>query len=339
MSKALKNTLVVVADCLRADAVPDSFKKGAVYANAWACGSATIPAFASLYTGLLPHEHGHVTRHATPAGTMLPDRCPDHNPYVVTENPFSRWAGELHQADGAGAQDIIDNLPPSPWLVIYHSMVTHWPYGGIGHEHKHFYKENDKTGLPILTQLYMGGVQKLIDLVLDLEQRIKPDVTILTADHGDGMMEHGFFGHPAGRMFPPLLHVPLIVRDKARKYTYKAPFSMAGFPQLVVAVATLGKRVRAIPGEECYSSGYRESRPRVASIRQNDTLVIASATRQPMQFDLLTDPLAQSPSREVGALLPVLHEVQRDLKGIEADALTVDEAAEVTRRLEALGYV
>ena len=158
-------------------------------------------------------------------------------------------------------------------------------------------------------------------------------------------MEHGFFGHPAGRMFPTLLHVPLIVRDGQRKYTYKHPFSMVNFPGLVKAQAELGKRSRAVAGEECYSAGYRDLHPRIASIRKGDALVVTSAVSKPLYFQLGEDPQAQYPIGGSPDLpfVPTLNEVNGDvlryaLSDNASPTLTADEEAALNSRLEALGY-
>jgi len=340
----LKNTLVVIADCLRADAVPDEFKQGAIYGQAWSCGSATIPAFASLYTGLLPHQHGQATQahragrwHVPVEGvTMLPDRLPEHNALVVTENYFTSWAGTLvnsRQGGGEGVPYILANKPPEPWLIVYHCMIAHWPYGGKGHEHVHFYKEADPEGLAQMRDLYRGGVNALFAAIAELEDGLQPDASILTADHGEGFLEHGFYAHPCDRLFPEMLHVPLIVRDGKRKHTYRAPFTMALFPQLVMAVAGKGKRVSVTPGELCYSAGFRDYGA-VASIRCADTLVIRSGVAGPMRYDLATDPGAQNPGHQLGTIVPELH------APVLGPLVTrVDDEQVVLERLEALGYV
>jgi hypothetical protein len=349
MSAKVKNVLVVVADCLRADRIPATFKqgfKGAIYSNAWACGSATIPAFASLYTGLLPHEHAHISRTCTPQGKYMPGFVPNHNYAFVTENPFSRWAGELIQADGAGADWLVDNVPPEPWVMFYHSMITHFPYGGQGREYRDAYKQCEPEALVAMSDLYQASVGKMLDTFTELQRILSPDVAILTSDHGEGFLEHGFFGHPAGRMFPTLLHVPLYVVDGERKYTYKAPFSMTNFPQLVKAQAELGKRTRAIPGEQCYSAGYRDLHPRVASIRSGQVLVHSRVTAAPVMFDLAEDPLALFPTRvgEEYPIMPKLKEVESSLLRVALGdnarpKLTADEEKTLQEHLERLGYV
>jgi hypothetical protein len=272
-------------------------------------------------------------------GTYLPERLPEHNHYFVTENPFTAWAGKLIQADGAGAIEIVHNIPPEPWVIFYHSMITHFPYNAEGREYKDAYKTSDPDALRPLLHLYMAGVERIVGTFLDLERILSPDVAILTSDHGDGFLEHGFFGHPAGRMFPTLLHVPLIVRDGGRKYTYKQPISMINFPSLVVAQAEKGKRTRAVAGEECYSAGYRDLHARVASIRKDDDLVIASAVRKPYLYDLSKDPQALKPIS--GASLPfepVLNEVSAVTIGKAIRDVTDDDEL-IRQRLEALGYV
>ncbi|MFN7941421.1 MAG: sulfatase [Thermoanaerobaculia bacterium] len=71
---ARPNLLLIVLDTLRADALVDLetgaalgpgarelARSGAVFTNVWAPATWTLPSVASLFTGLLPHEHG-VTR-------------------------------------------------------------------------------------------------------------------------------------------------------------------------------------------------------------------------------------------------------------------------------------
>jgi hypothetical protein len=260
---------------------------------------------------------------------------PQHNALVVTENPFTEWAGRFVPAEhggGEGVKYILENCPPAPWLVVYHCMITHWPYGGAGHEHVQIYKGAEAQGLNTMRELYAGGVARLVTALAELEDRLGPDVTIVTADHGEGMMEHGFYGHPCDRMWPELLHVPLIVRDGKRKYTYSHPFSMVHFPGVVEA-ASRGKRVTAPAGEVCYSAGYRPYGG-VASVRCGSALVIRSDLVEPVQYDLGTDRWAQTPSREIGPWMPELHTPTYGPLATKKDA---DEQV-VMERLRALGY-
>ena len=75
--------------------------------------------------------------------------------------------------------------------------------------------ETDSAGLELLSQLYDAEVRftdgVLRDLVADLRAQVQePTVLVLTADHGEELMDHGGLGH--GRtLHGELLRVPLLL--------------------------------------------------------------------------------------------------------------------------------
>ena len=53
----------------------------------------------------------------------------------------------------------------------------------------------------------IGGLRR----VLESEGLLERTVVIVAADHGEGLMEHGWIGHNV-QLYEPLVHVPLVVR-------------------------------------------------------------------------------------------------------------------------------
>lgn len=346
----MNNILITVSDALRKDhPCVEEFSQGAVYEGAWSCGSATIPAFASLFTGQLPHIHGANAMWVPPLNRDLwMDRrleAAGYNVLVVTENPFTKWSGVyLGDEDrnwhihGEGFNYIADNLPPEPWAVFYHSMVTHFPYGNKGqHLQKHIRLLTPEVKDELYDH-YLEGGYMFVDQLMTLEHEIKPDVSIVTSDHGEGFLERGFYGHPMGRLWGFMVNIPLVVRDGRATRHYSNGFSMKDFPELVLKAAA-GTRTVPQSGAVCRSEGYRGKEPRVVCVRIDNEV----AFRYPKGIfyykadDYLGDKhTSEHPNPEM--FEPHLKYYEPAFNdGMEH--LNEDEQEDIARRLRDLGYI
>lgn len=54
---------------------------------------------------------------------------------------------------------------------------------------------------------------------LDKQDMIRDSLIVLLADHGQGFIEHGYFGHPPHSLYNELVHVPLIIYCSAEPQT------------------------------------------------------------------------------------------------------------------------
>lgn len=352
----MNNVLIVIADACRYDAPGiDELFEGAVYHHAWSCGSATIPAFASLFTGMLPHEHGAVFRRKPKTPPNSREKWLDarleregYNVLSVTENPFTRWCGHYvsksgrpnnWDAQGEGFDLIPSMMPEEPWAVIYHSMITHFPYGNRGRHLKPAFKSENPSARDELWKHYVHGVEQFVREYQVLEEALSPDVAIVTSDHGEAFYEHKFYGHPIGRLYGYLLRVPLIVRDGKRNRNYNHPISMVEFPELVLKAAG-GTRTMPQAGSLCYSEGYRRDGTSVNALRVDDWVAFRFID-ETVYYNAVEDPLSQDlkdDHEKSEWFAPHIASVPARPGG-DAEAMGDEDEKAIEERLRNLGYV
>ena len=344
----MQNVLVFVCDALRADTNAfDWLHKGSVvYQNAWATGGATIPSFFSIWTGLLPEEHGAVKFQSFPSAPGLDQlaREAGYNTLVVTENPWTRGIGACVDASqdrlrGAGFDYILENLPPEPWFVFYHNMGVHAPYLGmpespdmLRNQH-HRQPDTDR-----LRAAYDASVKDVSGRLRRFLKEIPECVTLFTSDHGEAFGEHGFHGHISDRHFTELMHVPLVVHDGKRKYTVKDPVSIVETHRIL---ESLMKGQRARP-TSVFCRGHADNYEYpVWSVRHHDWVVVYGEAIPDMWFDLENDPgmLTVLSEEDVPAEVSakVWPQMWRPLS--QGTAYTMEDEQQVEDRLRSLGYV
>ena len=251
-SSSQPDIILVTIDTLRADGVSftgsqravtpflDELARGGVYyANAHAHNVVTLPSHTNILTGLLPYQHGVREnagfvldpKHKTVAALLKEkgyatgafvaafpldarfglgadfdvynDEYPEGSKpkaYIVPERP----ATEVF----AAARQWFDSVAGKPRFLWVHAYEPHAPYAPPSP-----YREKYKD------KLYYGEVE-YIDEVLGTFLRpileAKPDtMVIVTADHGEGMNEHGEVTHGVFA-YEETLHVPLLVYEKDR---------------------------------------------------------------------------------------------------------------------------
>lgn len=345
-----RNVVLVIADCLRADATGyfQYLRQGVDYINAWATAGATVPSVFSIYTGLYPHQHGCVipTPDIKPSMPTIKETfiTQGYNILSVTENPFTRWSGML-VGDHEGFDYIRSNVPRQPYFIIYHNMYCHSPYiagwpGWRLHElNETGYTPNQAKDLHYS---YAASTARLAEDLYDLVEFLPGNpVVILTADHGEAFGEHGFLGHVANRMVGTLLHVPLIVHDRARPGAAKVtqPVSIKDIPTIATH-ASRGDRVSRFNDQILLSEDYQYPGGHTVAARIGRWLGVMSETFPPVYYDLKRDahtltPLDSVPAEPKLALSRAL--VLRENVG---GALLPDEdQAEIEQRLKDLGYM
>ena len=172
------------------------------------------------------------------------------NPVAGGLNGFDRGFQEFHEVwreSGSGADSFRRVLPA--WLkankdhrffAYVHFREPHFPYdppspfdtrfgpeGPITKDERRdmaFFtsinqgrRSIDQAERDHLVRLYDGSLafadQEIGGLrrVLESEGLLERTVVIVAADHGEGLMEHGWIGHNV-QLYEPLVHVPLVVR-------------------------------------------------------------------------------------------------------------------------------
>jgi arylsulfatase A-like enzyme len=257
----------VVLDTTRADAVSaygevrgttptlDGLARtGLLYTHAYSNANWTLPSHASLFTGLLPSEHGVRYGNDVLADgiTTLADvlRARGYDTVAFSENPWlgastrtdrgfdsfsSKLTKDISEAFGDWLAARSDDRP---FFVFLNVMDAHWPYDvratnaflpeGVTREralsvarsspmfciHQRGDPESD-----ILHALYLGDVQaadaKLGRILGRLDRVTGPLIVVVTSDHGEYFGERGLLEHGLG-LGTPVLHVPLVIHGLPR---------------------------------------------------------------------------------------------------------------------------
>jgi len=132
-----------------------------------------------------------------------------HLPYKP-EPPYDRYFRDALAAAG--------NPPLSPGVdaVRTHTRVFH---GSVE------FRESDR---PLIVALYDGGVQAQDAEIGQALERLKAMgrydelFIVVSADHGEELLDHGNVGHPstslAGTLYDEVLHIPLIVKFPRQRF-------------------------------------------------------------------------------------------------------------------------
>lgn len=175
---------------------------------------------------------------------------------------------------------------------------------------------------------------------------------VVTADHGESFLEHGYLRH-CRSLYDEELRVPLLVRPPGGipAHRVERPVSLLDVaPTLLAAAGVRPRRLRAA-GRDLLTAG--TGPPAVALATTRRALVIGDrklhhdlASGASRLYDLGADPrerhdLARERSAEVERLLGLL---DRRLRAVEGQGLRTGPArdrrdAESERRLRALGYL
>ena len=281
--------IVYLVDTLRADHLPlygysrdtapelSHFAKDAVvFDQAIAPSSWTKPSVASLFTSLLPRDHGCVQFYTPldPGLVTLAERMRDHgyttgavvaNPLVLAKNMhfdqgFSYFAAPA--APGRAGQVVdaalafLDARKGLPTFLYVHTMDAHTPYqppppfdrkfgprpqpGRAAAEPSDYRVPAD---LGRIVGQYDGAVaygdQEFGRLLQGLQQRGLYDraQVVFLSDHGEEFLDHGGWVH-GHTLFDELVRVPLVVKYPGRR---EAGRRVAGQVQLLDVLPTILK--------------------------------------------------------------------------------------------------
>lgn len=184
---------------------------------------------------------------------------------------------------------------------------------------------------------------------------------VLTADHGEELMEHGGWNH-GNSLYDHQLHVPLLIRKPLAEDAGRRVGSLVSLIDLMPTLSALGRVdvpagtlgrdfsgiLRGAGGEGAaavFASAVNE-KPRVSSVRTLDHKLIWDEERDSLElYDVVADPkecrdLGAQDASSVARMKTYLRgelERNRARGSLSPEAIPIDE--ELRDRLKALGYV
>lgn len=287
---ARPDVVLIVIDTLRADHLPsygyrhdtapflrELAESGVVYEQCYAPSSWTAPSTASLFTSVLPNQHG-VTmgdRYYRPGRVDPPpvriNRIPvdlvtipevfrdaGYRTYAITDNYFISEVGgfsrgfdrfvqyDYRTADAVNAllmkwkREILDD--EEPYFLYLHYVDPHWPY----HPRDPWYVDSGSGSESI--RAYDSEIHYVDDRIRQVSEAFGWDentLLIVTSDHGEEFSEHGDEGHRF-KLYQELLHVPLFIRFPAAAASASR---VAGAVSLIDLLPTL-RAWLALPADE-----------------------------------------------------------------------------------------
>jgi arylsulfatase A-like enzyme len=380
---AARSVLLITIDTLRADRlgcygdtaartprIDAQAAQGTLFERAFTPAPITLPAHASLFTGLIPPAHGVRGNGAfalAPGKPTVAEALRAHGLATAAfvggfplsrrfglDRGFDHYDDRMAKAPGLNfdfAERRGDDVATAAidWLGAHPGAVFAWV---------HFFDPHAPYDPPpafaVEGDPYRGeiaAVDAAVGRLLEVwDARPEEDAVVVTADHGEAFGEHGEESHSLF-VYDVTLRVPLIVRAPgvAPGRRAPAPVSLVDLPATVL---TLAGAPRSLPGQNVLapasgSALYAETlAPRLdfgwsdlRSIREGRFKLIRAP--RPELYDVVADP---AESRDLSASEPATAaRLASALDGILAAAgegqsrRAVD--AETVERLRALGYV
>lgn len=205
--------MFIIADSLRWDYASTRMTGELFEEETWSRATAhdtyTAACMPTILTGSRDHGNTDFLRRIKPTESLLHDHDSVMWSHTFGNEQSMLKFGEIGQFDIRGFEDnteheILDwleNEDELPELVVYHSMITHWPFGtGKGGEEDIEFEDgiyiDDKRKYNWTHENYCLGVEDMIVRVQRIVDILDDDWTIiLTADHGEGLGENGVRGH------------------------------------------------------------------------------------------------------------------------------------------------
>ncbi len=381
------NLLLITVDTLRPDAlgwvagknetpaIDALAAEGARFAVAVSPVPLTLPAHASILTGLLPRRHGiHDNGQPLPAGVETLAQRLQRNGYLTAafvsgfplestfglDRGFSRYDDRLPEgSEGWTERRAFDTTTAAlgwiakaktPWFVWVHYYDAHDPY----EPPRSFWRPGPRGA-------YDGEVAYVDAWIGRLREGIpagsaKNLLTLFTADHGEALGEHrekthGYFLYDSTVVVPLVIHFPGRVKSQdsreAARLIDLAP----------TALDLLGQeRARGIDGlslrpllegkPQSVPAAYLETRlpwvyfgwSPLSALRENGWKLIAAP--RPELYDLKAD--AGEGTNRIDAARPVARRLATALREIEARperAAAANDEPETVAKLRSLGYL
>lgn len=393
------NVLLVTLDTVRADhlgcygdasaetpAIDALARAGTLFTRAYSPVPLTLPAHATLFTGLEPPAHGLVDNGMTSGdlgAPMLAERLRaagyDTGAFVsafVLNRVFGLSRGFAHYDDGPAEEAELEGLfrrvapgeervdaalawldrprqgPFFLWLHLYDAHAPHVAPGRFAQRY---------AARPYAGEVaYLDAqVRRLLD-VLEARGLTRDTLVVVTADHGEGLGEHGEWTH-GFLLHDATLHVPLILRWPGRLPVGRhdeRPVALADVAPTVLDLLGLapnaqrhGRRLfngEATTGWERVLWAQSDYPARqygwgaLRCVRRGDWKYVDGP--RPELFDLRHDPrelldLARREPRRVEDLRRLVGRMEDGLRQARPAAALREPDAETRARLQALGYV
>ncbi len=269
------NLVFILLDTLRADALaayagdPAQMpnlnrlaEEALVFTDVMANSSWTRPSLGSMFTGLLPEEHGAVDR-----GDMLPERrttlaerarALGYRTAAFVANPgaVGREAGfaqgfetfvELRSYRHAYARATAVTDAVAAWLadagrpgaaplfLYVHYLDPHRPYLSGGQASP---RPEDNYAAYLAEVRYLDSELGRLFAVLERELP-GPTALFVTSDHGEEFGEHGELGH-GHSLYPELLHIPALLHVGGARGRIESRLEGRDLHDLLLALAVPG---------------------------------------------------------------------------------------------------
>jgi arylsulfatase A-like enzyme len=261
-----------------------------------------------------------------------------------------------------------DYIPPQRWLDLFDPDYE-GSLSGVGVMDNDAIApgmpERDLAHLVALYDAEIRSTDDILEQIMALVARHRTNrqvLTIVTADHGEELLDHGGKGHHR-TLYEEVVRIPLILHwpgALAKGATIAQPVRIIDLMPTILALSrvghvppTLGRDLspllmgRAMPEAPALSE-LLSGRRNVRAVRLGTTKLIRLYKGKSVVYDLAKDPRELDPaplrSRDQDPLRDALRaEFERARTFAEANRSRAAEKAqvddEITRRLEALGYV
>ena len=222
----IKNFVLFISDSLRWDLTPKTVSDLGVMFKTVASSIYTPPSFASIITGLYPHNHGIYSflKNQLPneMDTLLNLRS--YNTSLWTENTWIGLNGSspLHEVLSCKKHISLDKIEP-PFIYIEDEKGGHCPYGWSNDEKEYeewdcisFFRDIGKKGIKELHEKYKKGIDRSVKIFnkrLDtINKRGLQDDTLIIflSDHGEILGEYGGLVGHGNVTVPEVVYVPVI---------------------------------------------------------------------------------------------------------------------------------
>lgn len=388
--RAVTGVVLVTLDTTRADRLsPYGFmgvrmphlerlsREGVLFQQALSVAPLTLPAHASILTGLLPPSHGvrdnadhplagtHTTLAETLQGhgfrtgafvgsvVLQSDRglAQGFEAYGDVQSP-STAVSPARQRPGNEVVDEaigwLDGVAGSPFFLWAHLYDAHAPYTP---------PEGYRSTDPYIGELMFMDAQlgRLLD-ALDRLGLAGSTIVVVAGDHGEGLGDHGEATHGL-TVYDSVLRVPLIVRAPSiRSRSVTDTVRLVDIAPTVLDLLGVASPasdgvslVGALRGGRVYVEAYAESMyptrmglPPVRSLRDERFKLIDGPSSE--LYDLTHDPFEERNAiggrqRVADAMRARLHAIGGQGRGGPGGDLSMDVPRDVRDRLAALGYV
>ncbi len=246
--QARLNVLLVTVDTLRADrvgiygnspvstpAIDKLAKRGTVFTRAFAHAPLTLPSHASILTGTTPLAHGvhdNIDFMVSPENVTLAERLKAQgyrtaafvsaspldsrfgldqgfdvydDTFMAPGTPKTSPAEQKAETTVAKALKWLETAGDGPWFLWIHVYDPHSDYAPP-EPYRSRYKADPYDGEVAYTDFALGRLFR----TLDEKGTSARTVVVLTADHGEGLGDHGERTH-GFLTYNPTLRVPLVI--------------------------------------------------------------------------------------------------------------------------------